>query len=295
MSASLNRLSIKAERPLDPLTLHILERVDGVLRGAGISYMLVGATARDLLLFHVYGQATVRATYDLDFAILLDSWEQFETVKNLLVKVPGFFDKKREIHRLHYTPAGAKIEIAIDMIPFGQVANSEQKIEWPPSADVVMNVAAFSDVFASSVEVQINAYHSIPVASLPGLIILKLFAWFDRRDDRDVVDIRRLMESYADAGNLDRLYDEENDELVRVNFDVSLAGAFLLGRDAYRLTDQNTRDQLSAALAGDQADLLVARMAREKSILEDHTEDSAALLEGLLRGLVLRTRAADVG
>jgi predicted nucleotidyltransferase len=272
-----------------------LERVDGVLRGAGIFYMLVGATARDLLLFHVYGQAVGRATYDLDFAILLDSWGQLETVKNLLLNVPGFFDKKREIHRLHYTPAGMEIETSIDLIPFGQVANTERKIEWPPRADVVMNVAAFSDVFASSVEIQINGYQSIPVASLPGLIILKLFAWLDRRDDRDVVDIRRLMESYADAGNLDRLYDDENDELLRVNFDVSLAGAFLLGRDAYRLTDQNTRDQLSAALAGDQVDLLVARMAGKKSIFEDHMEDSAALLDGLLRGLGLRTRAADAG
>ena len=51
--------------------------------------MLVGATARDLLLFHVYGHAVIRATYDLDFAILVDSWEQFGSVKQLLVGTPG--------------------------------------------------------------------------------------------------------------------------------------------------------------------------------------------------------------
>jgi predicted nucleotidyltransferase len=275
------------------MTLHVLERVDGLLRGAGVLYMLVGATARDLLLFHVYGHAVIRATYDLDFAILVDSWEQFGSVKQLLVGTPGFIDKKREAQRLHYTPPGREVETVVDIIPFGQLATQEQKIEWPPDAGVVMNVAAFSDVFASSVEIQINANLSIPVASLPGLAILKLFAWFDRRDDRDVIDIRRLMETYADAGNVDRLYDHETEELDRVNFDTSLAGAYLLGKDARLLTDHKTRDQLSAAMTDDQFNLLVDKMARAKSVFEDHTEHSAALLDGLLRGLGLRAATKE--
>ena len=65
-------------------------------------YMLVGATARDLLLHHVYGLPVTRATYDVDFAILVDSWEQFATVKQLFLKVPGFIDKGRDKQRLFY-------------------------------------------------------------------------------------------------------------------------------------------------------------------------------------------------
>ena len=64
--------------------------------------MLVGATARDLLLHHVYGLPVTRATYDVDFAILVDSWEQFATVKQLFLKVPGFIDKARDKQRLFY-------------------------------------------------------------------------------------------------------------------------------------------------------------------------------------------------
>ena len=57
--------------------------------------MLVGATTRDLLLYHVYGHFITRATYDLDFANHLNSWEQFANVKQLLLGVPGFTDKGR--------------------------------------------------------------------------------------------------------------------------------------------------------------------------------------------------------
>jgi predicted nucleotidyltransferase len=124
------------------------------------------------------------------------------------------------------------LETIIDIIPFGKLETAERTIAWPPDADVVMNVAAFSDVFEKSLRVQVRPDLIIPVASLPGFIVLKLFAWLDRHEGRDVQDIRRLIETYTDAGNVNRLYEEEADELERVGFDTTLAGAFLLGKDA---------------------------------------------------------------
>jgi predicted nucleotidyltransferase len=81
MSVFSNQLFISPERPVDPFTLSILDLIDRLLRDAKIRYMLVGATARDLLLYHVFGHAVTRATYDLDFAILAGSWEQFAILK----------------------------------------------------------------------------------------------------------------------------------------------------------------------------------------------------------------------
>ena len=89
MSVFSNQLFISPERPVDPFTLSILELIDRLLRDAKIRYMLVGATARDLLLYHVFGHAVTRATYDLDFAILVDSWEQFAIVKQLVSRHSG--------------------------------------------------------------------------------------------------------------------------------------------------------------------------------------------------------------
>src|SRR5258708_33447288 len=107
----------------------------------------------------------------------------------------------------------------MDVSSFGKLETSERTIAWRPDAEVVMNVAAFSDVFENSLRVQVRPNLNIPVASLPGLIVLKLFAWLDRHEGRDVQDIRRLVETYTVAGNVNRLYEEEADGLGRVGFD----------------------------------------------------------------------------
>jgi predicted nucleotidyltransferase len=285
MSVFSNQLSISPERPVDPVTLSILDLIDKLLRNAKIPYMLVGATARDLLLYHVFGHVVTRATYDLDFAVLVDSWEQFAIVKQLFLTIPGFTDKGRIAQRLYYQPTGASFETIIDMIPFGKLETADRTIAWPPDADVVMNVAAFSDVFESSVNVQVHPDLFLPVASLSGLTVLKLFAWLDRHEERDVQDIRRLMETYTDAGNVERLYDEEGGELERVNFDTTLAGSYLLGKDAQRITDESVRTRLSAALSGKELNALVVQLARTISALDDRTEPAKALLNGFFRGM----------
>jgi len=287
MSVFSNRLSISLERPVDPATLHILELIDSLLRRAKIPYMLVGATARDLLLFHVFGQKVTRATFDLDFAILVDSWEQFATVKRLFLDIPGFTDKGREAQRLHYLTAEAAYETIVDIIPFGKLETKDRTIAWPPDADVIMNVVAFSDAFENAIVVDVDSNLSVPVTSLPGLAILKLFAWLDRHYDRDVQDIRKLIETYTDAGNVERLYEEENDELKRVGFDTVLAGAFLLGKDMQRIMDTKVRRKLLTLLSEKELAELIRQLARTMSVLDDRTESAEALLEALFRGMAL--------
>lgn len=287
MNAFSNQLSISPERPVDPFIVTILELIDRLLHDANIPHMLVGATARDLLLYHVFGHAVTRATYDLDFAVLVDSWDRFAIVRQLFLEIPGFTDKGRNGQRLYYQPAGAGFETIVDIIPFGKLETAERTIAWPPDADVVMNVAAFSDVFENSLRVQVRPDLIIPVASLPGLAVLKLFAWLDRHEDRDVQDIRKLMETYTDAGNVDRLYEEEADELANVAFDTTLAGSYLLGKDAQRITGENVRVQLSAALSEKELPMLIFRLARTMSAFDDRTRSANALLNSFLRGMGL--------
>jgi predicted nucleotidyltransferase len=192
------------------------------------------------------------------------------------------------VQRLYYTPPGFDVEAIIDIIPFGGLATDGQTIAWPPDQDVVMNVTAFKDVHASAVTIQIDEARWIPVASLAGLAVLKLFAWLDRRDPRDAADLQRLTETYADAGNMDRLYESEAEELARVSYDIELAGAYLLGKDARSLTDGTTRAQLIAAFDERTIDSLIAAMARVRPSLEDHSERSADMFSALLRGFHLR-------
>jgi predicted nucleotidyltransferase len=93
------------------------------------------------------------------------------------------------------------------------------------------------------------------------------------------------METYTDAGNVDRLYEEEGDELESVGFDTTLAGSYLLGKDAQRITDNNVRTRLSTALAGKELSALVLQLARTMSVLEDRTESAVALLSCFFRGM----------
>ena len=150
-----------------------------------------------------------------------------------------------------------------------------------------MNIVAFSNAFENAIVVDVQPNLSVPVTSLPGLAILKLFAWLDRHYDRDVQDIRKLIETYTDAGNVERLYEEENDELKRVGFDTVLAGAFLLGKDMQRIMDTKVRRKLLTLLSEKELAELIRQLARTMSVLDDRTESAEALLEALFRGMAL--------
>ena len=65
-------LSLARDRPLAPLTLAVLTVVDRVARELGLDYFVTGATARDILLYGVFGIDTGRLTRDVDLAVALD-------------------------------------------------------------------------------------------------------------------------------------------------------------------------------------------------------------------------------
>jgi predicted nucleotidyltransferase len=148
-----------------------------------------------------------------------------------------------------------------------------------------MNIVAFSNAFENAIVVDVQPNLSVPVTSLPGLAILKLFAWLDRHYDRDVQDIRKLIETYTDTGNVERLYEEENDKLKRVSFDTILAGAYLLGKDMRRIMEPKVGHTLYTLLSEKELAELVRQLARTMSVIDDRTESAEALLDALFRGM----------
>ena len=67
------------------MLLGILRRVDGVARALGLEYFVGGALARDLLLLHVFGRETGRATRDVDLGICVDDWDGFDALRARLI------------------------------------------------------------------------------------------------------------------------------------------------------------------------------------------------------------------
>ncbi len=152
--------------------------------------------------------------------------------------------------RLIYFYKGSGRSVPVDLIPFGGITSAESTVEWPPNRDIVMNVAGFEEALASSVFVEVEGDLTVQVASIPGLTLLKLVAWLDRsrETDKDAADLYRLLASYSDAGNVDRLYDHEMDLLEALGFDLELAGAELLGRDVARVCSREALEQVRSLI-----------------------------------------------
>ena len=100
------------------------------------------------------------------------------------------------------------------------------------------------------------------MVSLASLAILKIFAWEDRKTtDKDAVDLYRVISTYADAGNEDRLYDPDIPHMEKFNYDRESAGAALAGEDSRILSSAATITKLRTIVAAaDFIDTLAERI-----------------------------------
>ena len=106
-----------------------------------------------------------------------------------------------------------------------------------------------------------------------------------RESNKDAADLYRLLTSYADAGNVDRLYETELDLLEAAEFDMQLAGSELLGRDVAAICDDQILNQVQSVLAVESnRERLVIDMVRTATYVEA-TPFVERSLSGLYRGL----------
>lgn len=263
--------SVRPNNPVDPSIVRVLRTLDPIAREADCAYFVAGATARDLILVNIHGLRPGRATRDIDFGIAVENWHRFALLKERMVATGDFTTDRRALQRLTYSDRAAGFSIPVDLIPFRGVTAADGTIEWPPSRDIVMNVAGFEEALASSIPIRIEENLIVQVASIPGLMILKLVAWSDRgrETDKDAADIYRLLMAYADAGNTDRLYENEMDLLEAAGFDMQVAGAALLGHDVAHLCSPSAMAVIRSVLESeDTVERLVDHMVRTSTVVE---------------------------
>ena len=275
-------LTPKPDRPIDPLTLMVISEIQQAATKLGAPVFVVGAVARIILLEHIYGLSAGRATTDVDFAFALNDWEQFHVLKTLLLENPRFNTSKDVTHRLYFNAPDLEHSYKVDLIPFGGIETSPNTIAWPPDMAVMMNVAGFSDAFAAAVCVEVSPGIEAAVASLPGIAILKLFAWADRRHEnpKDAFDLVMLLRSYHEAGNDSRIYENASAlaALEAVDYDPELAGAWLLGSDVAAMVSTATAAGLETLLNGATRDRLIEDMSRAMRGREDAVDYASRLL-----------------
>ena len=226
---------ILSKKLSNPELKGILQALNTFFQSKEIDFYIVGATARDILLTNLYGLIPERKTMDIDIAIAISNWEEFEIIERELPQREYFEKDSHQKQRFIY-----KGFYAIDMIPFGKIAQKDGNIYWPPDGVIAMSVSGFPEIAAATISVSIDNEFDIKVSSLSGFFLLKLMAWKDRHlySSKDAYDIALILLHYLEI-NEQRAYEEHYDLYEAEPFDQVEASGRLIARDVKALIGYN--------------------------------------------------------
>jgi len=225
--------------------MEVLQRVNQVTTTLGLRFFVVGAMARDIVLEYCRAIRPARGTRDLDIGVEVAGWEEFQRLSDGLVAT-GKFTATREPQTFR---AGL---FRVDIVPSGGVAESGGRISWPPGHEVFMSTMGFEEAYESAMILRLNDQPvlDVKVPTIPGLSLMKVISWHDRYPERpkDAEDLLFLMDHYAEAGNEERLFENENEILQAEGFDLVMAGIRLLGRDMAATANDATGGAVASIL-----------------------------------------------
>lgn len=226
--------------------LTFLAEIVADLRAAAPAWkpLLVGAMARDLLLYHAHNIPVSRATEDIDLGFAVADWDDFASLRAALLASTHFKAQGSLVHKFSH-----RRRRQVDLVPFGGLERPDGLIAWPPRGDEVMTVVGFREALASAIDVLLPEDQRVLVVSLPMLAVLKIIAWSERHTTaprKDAADLLLILKNYLDAGNHQRLYDEAAHLLDDSNFDYERAGAWLAGHDAATALRKDAAEQTRA-------------------------------------------------
>ena len=244
------RLEVPPERPLDRATIALLKDVQAACEHLGAEFVLAGATARDVQMWHIHGIRAPVATRDVDVAVCAVSWEFHDELIALLVETGRFRRAAKEQQKLLFKRAEDRALSQLDLVPFGPIEVPSGQIAWPPNGDIVMSVLGFREAVDTADDVNLGEGLTVPVVAIPAFILLKLVAWRDRRQykNSDASDLLFIFRQYFDAGNAERVYNEAQNLLDAYDFNVRLAAVGLLGRQARDVAGSETFDAIRTVL-----------------------------------------------
>lgn len=252
-------LNISAQ--IDPSLAHLCAIVAGCAAQLQIPYLVVGASARDMVLHYGYGAKIQRATADIDFALQVPSWDAFASLRKALLA--NGFCETNALHRL----IGPN-NLPIDIVPFCALADKNANIQWPPSGDFVMNVLGFQEAMDNAISLCLSEAPrlDVPAASPEGMTILKLIAWMDRtadQRDKDAKDIVYLLTAYEKIPAVsDHLYNDST-LMGLYGWDITLASAHQLGIAVKQMILPQTNKVISDLLNNQHPTLKLERLINE--------------------------------
>lgn len=219
----------------------------------GIDFYIIGAMARDV--WYEKGQKTSRGTKDVDFAVLVSSYEEYEALRNYL-KEKYHYEDTRGNAFVMISPDGMQV----DILPFGEIA-TDDSITVKGEGMTSIEVDGFNEVYEGGTEeVELSTGHKFRVATLPAIVLLKLIAFDDRpeRRTKDARDIANIIEHFFDLQQ-DLIYNNYSDEFIND-------------------TDPRTLEEISATVIGREIKAMLGNNKplheRVIAILQEHIEQA---------------------
>ena len=214
MRTSLSKTELKND-----LLYDTLEALAFSLSQLKLPLYVVGATARDIIMKVLNDDDVRRRTNDLDVAIALQEWGEFDRVKESLES--NHFIKVKNKQKFYYKGKNHENDFEVDVVPFGRIAENE-RICWPPEGNPVMSVRCFEDVMADSISISINDEVNFKIASLCGQFLIKFDTWIARHanTDKDAIDMFYFLDKYYTTMVMDQKTPPDEIELESDNEDL---------------------------------------------------------------------------
>lgn len=183
------------EQLQNDLLYDALNALSKVMNDLQLEVFIVGALARDIAMEILKMPPSPRRTADLDVAIALKEWSQFELLKEHLLK--SHFIKGEPKQRFYYQGEDGNNDYEIDIVPFGEL-EADEKVAWPPEGNPEMSVKCFKDVMSIADTVVIDDTITIKMAPLSGQFLIKFDTWLDRHllTEKDASDMLYIMDNF---------------------------------------------------------------------------------------------------
>jgi len=169
--------------------------LSSVLETIGQPLYIVGASARDIAMKVLKLDASSRRTQDLDVAIMLENWNDFDELVQRLEW--NGFKRYRDTQKFYYKGMDGSLDYEVDVVPFGNIAEDEM-IKWPPDGNPELSVRCFTDIMEHAIDICIEEVAVVRIAPIAGQFLIKLDAWNDRhlKADKDASDMFVILDRY---------------------------------------------------------------------------------------------------
>jgi len=207
----------------------------------GFPLLLVGGGARVLVFDNRY-RVQGRSTTDWDWGVRVNNWEAFNLLINQMTTgLSPLFKKTSVFHRFEHIAT----RTLIDLIPFGEIAQPGDELHWPGNRDCKINVLGYQEALENAEEISLDNNITIEVVSIPAFLVLKLVAWQDRGTVKDLQDVALILRNYSD---LDKIYENLEEELINGVIEFEDAGSFYLGREISKIFQAKIIDEIGGIL-----------------------------------------------